>query len=188
VPSPLADLLAGLGEALDRIRVSWYLFGAQAAIVHGAARLSADVDVTVRLGAVSIESLSRALEQSGFPARVPDPCGFALETRVLPCAHTATDIPVDLVIAGPGLEDRFLERAVVVRIEGVPVPVASAEDVVVMKVLAGRPQDLGDAEAVARANDLDLAYVRGVLREIEAALDRGDLVASFEDVLRRAAR
>lgn len=95
---------------------------------------------------------------------------------------------MDLVIAGPGLEDRFLERAVVVRIEGVPVPVASAEDVVVMKVLAGRPQDLGDAEAVARANDLDLAYVRGVLREIEAALDRGDLVASFEDVLRRAAR
>ena len=52
MPSPLAELLGGLRDAFEPLGVRWYLFGAQAAILHGAARLSADVDVTVRLGEV----------------------------------------------------------------------------------------------------------------------------------------
>lgn len=44
--SPIADLLAALASAFDTLGMSWYLFGAQAAIVYGVARLTADVDVT----------------------------------------------------------------------------------------------------------------------------------------------
>jgi hypothetical protein len=39
--SPVAELLANLAAALDEAGVAWYLFGAQAAIRHGAARLTA---------------------------------------------------------------------------------------------------------------------------------------------------
>ena len=49
-PQPVADLLADLARGLRALGVRWFLFGAQAAILHGAARLSADVDVTVDLG------------------------------------------------------------------------------------------------------------------------------------------
>jgi len=49
MPSPVAELLADLAGALHGLGVSWFLFGAQTAILHGAARLTADVDVTVRL-------------------------------------------------------------------------------------------------------------------------------------------
>jgi hypothetical protein len=49
MPSPVGELLADLAAAFQQRRVDWYLFGAQAAILHGAARLTADVDVTVRL-------------------------------------------------------------------------------------------------------------------------------------------
>ena len=45
--SPVAELLGALGAVLDRLGVGWYLFGAQAALLYGAARLTADVDVTV---------------------------------------------------------------------------------------------------------------------------------------------
>jgi len=38
--------------------VDWYIFGAQAALIWGRPRLTSDVDVTVRLGAVEFESLS----------------------------------------------------------------------------------------------------------------------------------
>jgi hypothetical protein len=38
---------------LRAVGVRWFLFGARAAILHDAARLSADVDVTVDLGARS---------------------------------------------------------------------------------------------------------------------------------------
>ncbi len=39
-----------LAGVLLKLRVPWYLFGAQSAIVWGRPRLTADVDVTVRLG------------------------------------------------------------------------------------------------------------------------------------------
>ena len=42
--SPVADLLADLDAALTAVHVEWFLFGAQAAILYGVARLTADVD------------------------------------------------------------------------------------------------------------------------------------------------
>jgi hypothetical protein len=47
--SPVAELLADLAAGLERHGIAWYLFGARAAILYGVARLTADVDVTIRL-------------------------------------------------------------------------------------------------------------------------------------------
>lgn len=188
--SPLAEVLADLGRAFAAIGVRWYLFGAQAAILYGAARLSADVDVTVALGDRRIAELVATLDASGFEARVPEPAAFAETSRVLPVVHRPTRMPADVILAGPGLEERFLAQAEVRTIEDVVVPVASAPDVVVMKVLAGRPQDLEDVTAVLRAqgDGLDAARPRAMLRELERALDRRDLLAAFDHALAQARR
>ena len=45
--SPLAVLFNDLKTVFDQVSSRWYVFGAQAAIMHGAARLTADVDTTV---------------------------------------------------------------------------------------------------------------------------------------------
>lgn len=188
--SPLAEVLADLGRAFAAIGGRWYLFGAQAAIWYGAARLSADVDVTVALGDRRIADLVVALDASGFEARVPQPVVFAETSRVLPVVHRPTRMPADVVLAGPGLEEQFLARAQTQTIDDVIVPIASAPDLVVMKVLAGRPQDLEDAIAVLRAQGagLDEARARVTLRELERALDRHDLVAEFDRALAQARR
>lgn len=188
--SPLAEVLADLGRAFGAIGVRWYLFGAQAAILYGAARLSADVDVTVALGDRGVAELVAVLDATGFEARVPQPAAFAETSRVLPVVHRPTRMPADVVLAGPGLEEQFLARVEARTIEDVVVPVASASDLVVMKVLAGRPQDLDDTIAVLRAqgNGLDPARARTTLRELERALDRRDLVAAFDRALAQARR
>lgn len=185
--SPVAELLADLRGAFSALGARWYLFGAQAAIVHGAARLTADVDVTVDLAARSSAELVSALAATGFEARVPDTAGVVETTRVLPLVHGPTRIPVDVVLAGPGLEDLFFARVEEHAIGGVPVPVASAEDVLTMKVLAARPKDLDDAEAIIRARGptLDVERIRGTLRLLEAALDRRDLLSELERLLGR---
>jgi hypothetical protein len=51
-----------LGATLRSLRVRWYLFGAQAALLYGASRLTADVDVTVQLGNRESKNLVRALQ------------------------------------------------------------------------------------------------------------------------------
>jgi len=72
VPSPFADVLAALARALDAVGASWYLFGAQAALLHGVARFTADVDVTVQLRDDDSQALVRALSAAGKLIRVPD--------------------------------------------------------------------------------------------------------------------
>lgn len=182
MPSLVAELLRDLAVVLDGLAVDWYLFGAQAAIVHGAARLTADVDVTVLLPAVlSTRTLVDALERCGFEPRFDD-ARFLQRTRVIPLQHPRTGIPVDIVLGGPGLEEAFAARARRSDIEGADVPVASAEDLVVMKILAGRPKDLEDVAAVlaAQRQRFDVTYARVTLDALEEALGQSDLRPSFE--------
>jgi hypothetical protein len=188
VRSPVADLLADLGTALEAAGVPWYLFGAQAAIVYGVARLTADVDVTVRAPAgLSLPRLADAIEARGFRRRFDAP-GFIEASRVLPFVHEATELPVDVVLAGPGIEDEFLARATVQAIDGVPVPVADATDLVVMKALAGRAKDVDDLVALLRLQGrrIDLARARQLLQAFEEALGQSDLLPILEQAVRKA--
>ena len=65
--------------------------------------------------------------------------------------------------------------------------VAAVEDLVTMKVLAGRPTDLNDVESMLRArrDEIDLDEVRRTLTVLEAALSRSDLLPRFEQIFRR---
>lgn len=187
MPSPFVDLLGALARAFDAIGAGWYLFGAQAALLYGVARFTADVDVTVHLRDEDPKALVEALSAAGFQMRVSGE-DFIERTRVLPALHTATGIPVDIVIAGPGIEELFLERAEAHDLEGVRVPVARAEDILVMKILADRPKDIEDVVAIlaAHPNDLDLALVRSTLGLLEEALGQSDLHPALERAIERA--
>ncbi len=185
-----AELLAALAEALSALRARWYLFGAQAAVIWGRPRLTADVDVTVRLDPEDPERLVRALSDRGFQLRVSLGDDFVRRTRVLPFVHQPSGLPLDIVLAGPGLEELFLERAVEVTVEGVTVPVISPEDLIVAKILAGRPKDLEDVRGILRErlSSLDIELIRSTLTLLEDALSQSDLRPPFESELARARR
>jgi hypothetical protein len=178
----VADVLHDFGDALDALGAPWYLFGAQAAILYGVSRLTADVDVTVALGTRPTTELVAALAGHGFRLRVADVAGFVESTRVLPLVHERSGLPVDVVLAGPGLEELFFERATTRPIGHAMIPVASPEDIITMKILAGRPHDLEDVAAIIRAGRerLDLGVVRHTLHLLERALDRADLVRELD--------
>jgi Nucleotidyltransferase of unknown function (DUF6036) len=181
--SPFAKLFADLAKALTKIKVDWYLFGAQAALLYGSTRVTADVDVTVRLGARTVTDLIDSLKKSGFALRVQSP-DFFEATRVLPLVHRSSNIPADVVLAGPGLEDAFMARSVTHTFAGVTVFVAAPEDLVVMKVLAGRDKDSADVREILAAHPVDLEQVRSTLAMLEAALDQSDLLPRLEHLAR----
>ena len=188
--SPVAESLEALSAVFAELDLAWYVFGAQAAIVHGSSRATKDVDVTVDASTIAPKELIDALARAGLSSRVPDPELLATSARVLPLVHDASGTPVDLVLAGPGLEARFLAQAERRDIAGVIVPVAAAEDLLAMKVLAGRPHDHEDALAVlrARGGELELERVRETLSVLEEALAEDDLVPTFERLVARARR
>ena len=154
------------------------------------ARLTADVDITILPEPRSTAELVTALEANGFRLRVTGTDDFVARTRVLPFVHSATRLPVDVVLGGPGIEELFLERAETHPIEGVQVPIATVEDVVTMKILASRPKDLDDAMGMLRAqsDQIDLGYVRRTLQMLEEALSQSDLLPQLEQLLGRTPR
>jgi hypothetical protein len=178
------ELLTDLSKVLSRWG-RWYVFGAQAVIVYGVPRLSADVDITLDLVPDEPERFAREMEAAGFALRVGDP-DFVRRTRVMPFVHVATAMPLDVVLAGSGLEDEFLGRARTADISGTTVPLIDPEDLIIAKVLAGRPKDIDDAYGVWRLHgrDLDAERIRRILRLLEEALSQSDLIAGFESILR----
>jgi hypothetical protein len=148
--------------------------------------MTEDVDVTVRVPEPKLPALLAAMSEATFTPRVADVEAFVARARVIPFFHGRSGMPLDLVVAAPGLEDQFIERAKRVDLGGVRVPILSAEDVVVTKLLAGRPRDLLDVREVlaAQGSALDVRYVRKVLRQLDQALEDVDLAARFEALLR----
>jgi hypothetical protein len=179
------ELLTALSAVLARWG-RWYVFGAQAVIAYGVPRLSADVDVTLLLVPEEPQRFVRDMEAAGFALRIDDP-DFVRRTRVMPFVHLATAMPLDVVLAGSGLEEEFLDRARAVDLGGTKVPLIDPEDLIIAKVLAGRPKDLEDAHGLwrLRGQDLDPARIRRTLRLLEEALSQSDLLSAFELILRR---
>ena len=115
--------------------------------------------------------------------QVEDVVGTAF---ILPLRHRTTGIRVDLAIGMSGFERDSIDRATRITVGEASVPVAAAEDLLVMKALAGRPQDDADirgliavqggaidwarclrvAAALGEAVDIDIAG------RLEAARDR----------------
>jgi len=123
------------------------------------------------------------MQAAGFALRVEDP-DFVRRTRVMPFVHLSTAMPVDVVLAASGLEDEFIDRARVVDLAGTSVPLIDPEDLVIAKVLAGRPKDVEDARNLWRilGEELDGDRIHRTLRLLEEALSQSDLVPSFESI------
>ncbi len=169
----LAELLGRLAAALDERNARWYLFGAQAVIAHGHPRATADVDLTVRVADAEIAPLLAALAARGLTPRLTLDEAFIRRSRVLPLSDAQSGYLVDIVLAGSAFEDEFLKRARPTDMGGVVVPVIAVEDLIAVKLLAGRPRDLEDAQALLRVNAsrLDQARLEDVVRRLDAALD-----------------
>ena len=180
----VADVLADLKVIFQRHEIRWYVFGAQAVVVFGRPRQTIDIDVTVRLALDEISKLASALDQAGFAARVENFEAFVHRTRAAPVVHRRSGIPVDIILAGPGLEHEFIERAVPLEIDGNSIPFVSPEDLIATKILAGRPKDLEDVRGIfeKQGHSLDETRVIDILERLEQALDRSDLVPMYESL------
>ena len=187
-PPAAARALAAFAAAAAELDARWYLFGAQAVAIYGVPRTTADLDVTIDLGDTPTTALVAAAARAGLDARIADP-QFVAETRVLPVVHAVTGWPIDIVLAGPGLEHEFLAGARTMRVAGLRIPVIAPEHLVITKLLAGRAKDLEDIRALLRQRALlDHAALDAIVDAIERALDQRDLSPVLAALRRDVAR
>jgi hypothetical protein len=174
-PSPPAHELAlvAFADLAKRRHLRWYVFGAQAVNVYGSPRATADLDLTIDLPGGLTPAFMHALDAAGFTTRFAD-ADFVMSTRVLPVVHRASALPIDLVLAGPGLEQLFLEELHLEHIGRRNIPFLSVENLIVTKVLAGRPKDLEDIRELLaiRGETLDHRHSADLLAKLVVRAER----------------
>lgn len=102
---------------------------------------------------------------------------------VIPCLDEESGIRVDLIFSLSPYAQQALGRAREVVMGGSTVRFVGLEDLIIHKIVAGRPRDLDDVKSVVLKNPkFDKSYIEYWLREFSQALDQ-PFDARFNDVL-----
>ena len=181
-----------LAEALQARAVRHMLVGGLAVAVHGRPRFTKDIDLVVALATSEVVPFLRELTARGFELREEDLASRLLSPGQVGRAFFGGDpveerLHVDLMMVLSGYEEQALSRAATHTVLGVPWSVASPEDLLLSKVVSGRPIDIADAEAIVARNgtDLDVEYLRRWASDLAAALVRPELPARLDETLRK---
>ena len=140
--------------------VEFVVIGGLAAVVHGSATVTRDLDVVYAADPANLDRLGEALVALGARLRgVTDDVPFVPDGRTLRRTRVLTldtlDGRLDLLAQPDGSPpyERLRERALRVDLAGIEVQVASLDDLIAMKKAAGRPKDLvavEELEAIQR--------------------------------------
>jgi len=179
----VSDLLQRLAATLTARNIPYMLIGGQAVLLYGEPRLTKDVDITLGIPPADVRLIMEASSDLGLEILVQDAVEFAARTSVLPCLDPHTTLRVDFIFSWSAYEAEALSRVRQVRMGDTSVCFASPEDVVVHKVIAGRPRDMEDVRGILLRNpELDLAYVRTWLEQFDQSL-AGDFLKRLEPLL-----
>ncbi len=168
------ELLARTAGHLANRGIPYMIIGGQAVLLYGEPRLTRDIDITVGLGPERAGEMISLAGELGLRLLAEDPLRFARETLVVPCIDDASGIRVDFILSQSAYEREAIARARAVEMDEVMVNYASLEDLLIHKVVAGRPRDLEDIRNILVKNPAyDRDYVLSWLREFDRALDGG---------------
>jgi hypothetical protein len=150
-------------EGLNRHDVRYVIVGGVAVVLHGHVRLTADLDLAIDLSSREAAKAIEALVEMRFRPRAPvDPKDFAnpaIRNRWVAekgmtvfSMYDPTDPvrQVDVFAENPVDFEELWERSLVMDLAGISARVASISDLIRMKRIAGRLQDLADVEALER--------------------------------------
>ncbi|MBI5789082.1 MAG: nucleotidyl transferase AbiEii/AbiGii toxin family protein [Candidatus Schekmanbacteria bacterium] len=181
-----AKAIDELHEFFDREGISYAIIGGIALQYWGEPRFTRDIDVTVLVDLGKDEIILQKI-LSVFTPRISDALKFALQNRV--CLVRSRDgIEIDISLGIPGYEEKMMGRTVECNLGGsYNVKICSAEDLIIHKAVAGRPQDLADIESIImrQGEKLDEAYIRFWLDEFSLLLETKEVLERFENPWRR---
>lgn len=139
------SLLEQVHVLLVRERIAHAVIGAAAQAVRGVSRSTLDVDLLVLDDRVLTGATWEPVRADD--TRVEIRHGDSTDPLVGVVRVTASGASaIDVIVARAGWARGVLERATSESIAGVSVPVATAADVVLLKLYAGGPQDAWDVD------------------------------------------
>jgi len=179
----LIDLIGAAIEIsawLTQHNVPHFFIGGLAVQYWGEPRLTADVDLCAVTDMSTADALVQGLLKD-FDA-LPDAENTARHVQLLPL-RSSTGVTIEVALGFTGFEKKASARARTIEVApGKNIPVCSAEDLIVYKIIANRPRDIEDVDSIIlRQQDrLDRRYIRNMLKDMEQLVEDAECVRRFD--------
>lgn len=162
------------------------IIGGQAVLIYGEPRNTKDIDITLGVGPERLEDVLAAVRSLGWKVAIEDPTSFVPKFMVLPCQDPDTGIPVELIFTNSPYEREAIKRVTRKQVDGYWVCYASIEDLLIHKIVAGRPRDLEDVKILLlKQRTFDAEHVRDWLAQFDESL-HGDYSGLFDSLWRNS--
>lgn len=148
---------------LNKRHIDYVVVGGVALVLHGVVRLTADLDLMLHLGENNLTKFVELLNKLGYKPKVPVKAENLIDPenrrswfeeknmQVFSFYHPKKGIMlIDVFIHEPISYDSIKSHSVKMKIGNLGIPVASVEDLIRLKEIAGRPQDMEDIKALKR--------------------------------------
>lgn len=185
-PKTLAELISAIGAIDEWLRaeaVPSMFIGGVAAALHGEPRMTVDVDAVALVPESRLPQIVESAAHFGIVPRVSDCVEFALKSRVLLLIHESSGVPIDVSIGLFPMEEEATRRALPIAAFGLNIRVVHPVDLVVMKVVAGRPHDLSDVRGILIKNpQIDRQQIRAIIAQYAEAMEEPQLVQLLKSI------
>lgn len=143
----LTTTLHRVAATLEKLHVPYALIGGLALIAHGVGRATKDVGFLVDFPLQQGPALAQSLKESGLPATfrkggADDPIVGVIRITI-PAA--GDPIQCDILFPSKAWQAEAVRKAAPVTLEDISIPVVTTDDLFLLKLFAGGPQDLLDA-------------------------------------------
>jgi len=184
--SLLQESLTDVCGLLSQRHIRFALVGGIAASLRGRLRATEDVDLVLLTDVEGALELANSLGATPFQPLFPEFEKVVRSAYILALEHQPTGVPIDLAIGASGFEQQIVNRAQFVTIANTKVHVATAEDLILMKILAGRPQDDQDIAGMiaVQGSSIDWAYCESVAYQLAEVMEM-DLVVMIQRLQKR---
>ncbi len=147
------------------------IIGGQAVLLYGEPRLTKDIDITLGIGIDGLVRILKIVARLGFKVLVRKPEDFVKKTMVLPVVDKKSSIRIDFIFSFSPYEKQAIARARHVKFNGTAVSFASLEDVIIHKIISGRPRDIEDVRAIILKNEkCNVRYINKWLHIFDKSL------------------
>jgi len=177
-------LISKLGRLFSESKIPYMIIGGQAVLLYGVPRLTKDIDITLGVSTDHLSEIVTICQKAGLEILPDDYKDFVGRTFVLPVKDATWGVRVDFIFSFTPYEREAIDRSKKVSIEDTSVNFASAEDVIIHKIFAGRPRDLEDVKNILLKNtEIDDSYIKDRLSEFEKVVEGDNFTDTFTQIM-----
>lgn len=179
------DVLKDLISWLESSPGEFLIIGGIAVSLLTRPRTTQDIDVLILLAETRWENFLKTGRQFGFEARVEKALDFAQKNRILLLRHRKSGVNIDISFGYLSFEQESVQRKIFYKVGSLEIPLPTLEDLIIMKIVAHRPQDMIDVQTILQTYPkLDRKRIQKWVRKFSLALENPDILSDLKKVMK----